>query len=55
MHWLTKYTNMKCHAHCDMHALHTTAILFNSYPYISSSKFSANWHATATYIGTGFT
>ena len=27
------------------------ATLFNNYPYISSSKFSANWHATATNIG----
>ena len=25
--------------------------LFNNHPYISSSKFSADWRATATYVG----
>ena len=38
MHLLTKYINKK-----------TT--LFNNYSYISSSKFSAKWRATATYVG----
>ena len=38
MHWLTKYTNKM-----------TT--LFNNHPYISSSKFSSNGHATTTYVG----
>ena len=33
------------------YALHTMATLFNNHPYISNSKFSANWHATATYVG----
>ena len=28
-----------------------TATLFNNLPHISSSKFSADWHATATYVG----
>ena len=43
MHWLTKYTNKKCYAHSDIHALNytTMATLFNSHPYISSNKFSA--------------
>ena len=27
------------------------ATLFNNHPYISSSKFSANWRATAAYVG----
>ena len=27
------------------------ALLFNNHPYISSSKFSADWRATATYVG----
>ena len=27
------------------------ATLFNNHPYISSSKFSANWHAIAIYVG----
>ena len=32
-------------------ALHNMATLFNNQqPYISSSKFSANWGATATYV-----
>ena len=26
-------------------------VTFNNHPYISSSKFSANWSATATYVG----
>ena len=30
------------------HALHNMATLFNNHSCISSSKFSANWHATAT-------
>ena len=30
---------------------HNMATLFNNHPYISSSKFSASWHATATYVG----
>ena len=33
------------------YAVHTMATLFNNHPYISSSKFSANWRATATYVG----
>ena len=45
-----KYTNKKCHAHSDLHSIHM-AILFNSHPYISSSKCSVNWRATATYVG----
>ena len=47
--WLTKYTN-KIHAHGD--ALHNMATLFNNHSYINSSKFSANRHATAAYVGT---
>ena len=37
--------------HNDMHSITWLATLFNNHPYISSSKFSANWHATATYVG----
>ena len=33
------------------YALHNMATLFKNHPYISSSKFSANWRATATYVG----
>ena len=47
MHWLTKYTNKECDTCSDMHSI---IILFNNHPYISSSKFSANWDATATYV-----
>ena len=32
------------------YALHKHATLFNNHPYISNSKFSANWCATATYV-----
>ena len=42
---LTKYKNRMCHAHRlehDMHSITCMATLFNNYPYISSSKFSAN-------------
>ena len=46
MHWVTKYTNRKCHADSDMHFMDTMATLFNNHLYISSSKFSANWCAT---------
>ena len=49
MHWLTKYIN-KIEVIC-MHTVITiaTLILFNNNPY-SSSKFSANWRATATHV-----
>ena len=40
MHWLTKYTNKKYHAHSDMHSI-TWPYLFNNHPYINSSKLSA--------------
>ena len=30
----------------QLYALHNMAILFNNHPYVSSSKFSADWHAT---------
>ena len=33
------------------YALRNMATLFNNHPYTSSSKFSANWRATATYVG----
>ena len=33
------------------YTLHSTTTLFNNHPYISSCKFSANWHATTTYVG----
>ena len=36
---------------CSTHALHNMTTLFNNHPYISSSKFSANWRATANYVG----
>ena len=45
MHQLTKYTNKVCYT------LHNIATLFNNHLYISSSKFSADWRATATYVG----
>ena len=48
MHWLTKYINKTCHTHSD--ALYTMATLFNNHPYISSSKFSANWCATVLHL-----
>ena len=51
MQWLTKYKNKKCYAHSDMHSM---ATLFNNHLYISSGKFSANWRATATYVGMVF-
>ena len=51
MHWLTKYTNKECNTCSDMHALYNMTTLFNNHPYRSSSKFSANRHATATYVG----
>ena len=35
--------------HSDM--LHNMAPLFNNHLYISSSKLSTIWHATATYVG----
>ena len=41
-----KYTNKKCHTHSDIHFIMATS--FNNHPYISSNKFSANWHATVT-------
>ena len=47
MHWLTKYTNKKCHAHSDMHSIPWPHYSAMCHPYISSSKFSA----TATYVG----
>ena len=31
------------------------ATLFNNHPYISSSKFFANWRDTATYVGMAIT
>ena len=34
-----------------MHTVHNMAVLFDNHPYINNSKFSANWHATATYVG----
>ena len=37
--------------HCDMHALHNMATLFNNHPYLNSSKFSADMHVTANYLG----
>ena len=37
--------------HIQWYALHNMATLFNNHPYIGSSKFSANWRATATYVG----
>ena len=35
------------------HALHNMATLFNNQPYtcVITGKFSADWHATATYVG----
>ena len=40
--------------HCDMH--HIKATLFNNHTptYISSSEFSANWHAFAIGMVIGF-
>ena len=49
MHWLTKYINKRCHAHSDMHSITLPHYSTPMHPYISSSKFSANWCATATY------
>ena len=50
--WLTK---QEVHAHIAYYALHNMATLFNNHmrvhPYISNSKFSANWRATVTYVG----
>ena len=36
MHWLTKHTNKKCHAHSDMHSIIIISTLFNNRPNISS-------------------
>ena len=47
-----KVHNKTFHAHSYMHSITNMATLFNNHPYISSSKFSANWHATATYVRT---
>ena len=33
------------------YALHIMTTLFNNHPSINSSNFSANWRATATYVG----
>ena len=40
--------------HSDMHSI-SLATLFNNnlYIHVSSSKLSANWHATATYVHVG--
>ena len=40
-----KHTNKECYT------FHYMATLFNNHPYISSSKSSADWRATATYVG----
>ena len=37
MHWMTKYTNKKFHAHSDMHSIIIMATLFSNHPYVSSS------------------
>ena len=44
MHWLTKYTNKKCHAHSDGHIIHQLAIS------ISSSGMPIGTKFTATYV-----
>ena len=52
-HWLTKYTNKKCHAqwYAQWYAPHNVATLFNNHPYISSSGMSVGTKFTATYVG----
>ena len=50
IHWLTKYTNKKCHACTQWYALHNMATLFNNYSYISSSGTSVGTKFTATYV-----
>ena len=51
MHWLTKYTNKKCHAHSGMHSIIIMGTLFNNHPYISSSGWPVGNKFSATYIG----
>ena len=36
--------------HSDMHSISRPHYPTTMHPYISSSKFSVNWHATATYL-----